>query len=64
MEGVDEFGPKKSKNFSGFVTFHRILFCLIGLGWWGFKEDNSIFLMGMMLIIVSILLQVHYQTQK
>ncbi len=34
------------KTFRPLLLFIGFIFAMIGLGWWGFKEDNSIFMSG------------------
>jgi cbb3-type cytochrome oxidase subunit 3 len=36
---------------------------MIGLGWWGFREDSSIFLLGLGIITLSVVLWI-YEKEK
>lgn len=46
------------RRFRPLLLFIGFIFCMIGLGWWGFREDSSIFMLGMGLIVLAVILEI------
>jgi len=58
--GINLSNPK---TFLPLLLFIGLIFSLIGLGWWGFREDSSIFLLGLGIITLSVVLWI-YEKEK
>jgi len=46
------------KRFLPLLLFIGFVFSLIGLGWWGFKEDSTLFWVGVGIMAVAVLLRI------